>query len=134
MKQRPCLLLPLASLRLHIRPIPTLPNTAFINCLFYDFEIMAATDRVYLGGDILILGGTATFTGCMWIYTTVMAGEAGAGFNVALLNGVAVFTFCNFNELNGVIHTDGVGQIFMVAGACCVRWREQRLEPGPAFP
>lgn len=79
---------------------------------------MAATDRVYLGGDILILAGQATFTGCMWIYTTVLAGEMGAGFNVALLNGATVFTFCNFNELNGVIHTDGVGQIFMVVGAC----------------
>lgn len=91
-------------------------DVQFVGCVFYDYEYIAANDRLYLGGDILVLGGEASFTGCTWIYTTWFANEAGAGFNVAMLEGVTFFTMCQFLELNLFVTMNGVGQAFMVAG------------------
>ena len=63
-------------------------------CLFWDFEFMTPLDRIYLGGDVLVLAGEVSFTGCVWIYTTFFGFENGAGFNIALLGGVATYTLC----------------------------------------
>jgi len=63
-------------------------------CLFWDFEFMTPLDRIYLGGDVLVLAGEVSFTGCAWLYTTFFGFENGAGFNVALLGGLATYTLC----------------------------------------
>jgi len=63
-------------------------------CLFWDFEFMTPLDRIYLGGDVLVLAGQVSFTGCVWIYTTFFGFENGAGFNIALLGGLATYTLC----------------------------------------
>lgn len=102
---------------IHPIPIPFYHDAEFIGCLFYDYEIIATNDRIYLGGDVLVLAGEASFTGCVWIYSTWFAGEHGAGFNIAMLDGVSIFTFCEFNEFNAFLTTDGVGQAYMVVGA-----------------
>lgn len=86
--------------------------------------MIAANDRIYLGGDVLVLAGQASFTGCVWVYSTWFAGEHGAGFNIAMINGVSLFTFCQFTEFNAFMATDGVGQAFLVVGAFCL------LRPG----
>jgi len=54
-----------------------------------------------------VLAGDVTFTGCVWIYTTFFGLENGAGFNIALLGGVATYTMCQFAEVNGVLTMNG---------------------------
>ena len=39
--------------------------------------------------DVTVLAGMARFTGCVWIYITVLGAENGLGFNVAVFGGVA---------------------------------------------
>lgn len=68
-------------------------------CLFYDFEFVTPLDRIYLGGDVLVLAGEVSFTGCVWAYITFLGFENGAGFNVAMLGGVAIYTFCQVRSV-----------------------------------
>jgi len=44
--------------------------------------VIATNDRIYLGGDILVLAGEVSFTGCVWIYSTWFAGEYGVRADV----------------------------------------------------
>jgi len=47
---------------------------------FLPFQILAPiTDRIRFGDDIFLLRGEAYFTGCMWIYTTLIGLDVGIG-------------------------------------------------------
>jgi hypothetical protein len=63
-----------------------------------------------------VLAGNLAITSSAWVYTTIIGTEDGAGFNTAVLGGTATFTACVFNEFNLIAAFNGAGQAFMVAG------------------
>ena len=39
----------------------------FIGCFFYDFEYLTPLDRIYLGGDVLVLAGVCVYV-CVCVH------------------------------------------------------------------
>ena len=72
---------PLFNASLSLTCTHTPPRRAGFNgCIFYDLELLTPfSDRIYFGGDILVLAGTARFTACAWFYTTIIGAENGVG-------------------------------------------------------
>jgi len=86
-----------------------------------DFELVIPfTDRVRIGGDVLILAGYATFTSCVWSCTTFFGIDVGAGLDVTIFGGVAIFTFCHIQINNLLACTATVGQVTCIVGGVTV--------------
>ena len=67
-------------------PLPLCPppksrsTPDFIGCLFFDLTVMYAFgNALFIGANVLQLGGILTFTGCTFLENTMLGVEIGLG-------------------------------------------------------
>jgi hypothetical protein len=89
----------------------------FFNCHFWDTVIFAPfTDQLVIGGDVLIVAGSANFLACTFTSSAAFVNIGGAGFNVAVIGGVASFVGVSMQMWGGVVGNYGLGTNFFVGG------------------
>ena len=93
----------------------------FFGCKFWDSTLLLPfTDQVSIGGDVLVVGGNAFFTGCIFTSTMIFGNFGGAGRNVAVLGGNAIFTFCVIQAQGLAEAANGAGQVLFVGGGTMI--------------
>jgi len=92
-------------------------TVTFFGCNFWDTTILLPlTDQITLGGDKLLVAGNAFFTGCTFTSTLLFGNFGGIGFNVRVLGGNAVFTFCVVQAQGVAQSAYGAGHVLLVGG------------------
>ena len=101
-------------------PLPpplSLVRADFLSCRFYDIDILIPlTDILFVGGDVLVLAGEATFTGCAVYETMGLASVGTIGYNFAVFGGVAIFTWCRILSVGITQQLAGAGTAVFVGG------------------
>jgi hypothetical protein len=89
----------------------------FFNCHFWDTVLLLPfTDQVIIGGDVLVVAGTAQFLACTFTGTLVFGNVGGLGTNVAVIGGLAAFVGVAMN-----LWAVAVGN-YGVIGALLILW------------
>lgn len=91
----------------------------FINCIIYDsFLLIAFTDQFDFGTDMLILGGEAYFTNCIFHAFLGIGSYEGQGQIIAIFAGIAVFTNTHIQLFMGASNAVGAGLLSFSGGEC----------------